>query len=63
MANRGEFLKFINGFRTTKDNFNIISIGGPNFPPGKFHVNPEKFPKFLDIYHKYIFTHKNYCYI
>ena len=55
--------RYINKHRTTNENFNIISIGGPGFPTGKFHIKKADFTNFLNIYNTYVFEKNKNCFL
>lgn len=54
MSNNVDLIKLLNKMRTNENNFNIISIGGPNFPTGKFYVSKSNLTKFLSSYNHFI---------
>ena len=56
-------MKYINNFRTNNADFNVISIGGPNFQTGKFKITAKDFNTFLKKYVKFVFSQKQKCYL
>ena len=63
MSKNGDLSKFLNKFRTTSSEFNIVSIGGPGFQIGKFNIDRKNFKQFLKLYHEFIFVHNQKCYL